>query len=814
MSYGRQSNVVLVFDPTGRVLSLRRGPTDPWKPGYWNFPGGCREKRDKSAQEGAARELREESGIHIDPRHLNWAFSFRKFPGLVNVFWVKLPHRPRVSHPDREHDAHQWSWLWEIPQPAIHQIQYIVEQVTGKTWNLAPVGSTPSDLGSLYGTTRTGETLSGGRSMSARWNKSDYLAYWPKYQPFPYALKRGRRPVPNVNSVDWPQAQFAPMYLPPGSPSFQPYSYRKNDVPLTAQELHYTVTNYGPYRQSGVGRGGDLARLPLGYGAAMRNPRRLCPPYTPQQGSVQFSTGDRDYEASSYFPPQTGINTVLPSGDHASRGLGKAKLRKVGRLIRHLKAKSRRTGKQKRQLAQLMFLRRALRAELGIASPGKSAAKHRRSKAKAVARGRFRTARERRGRKRTRNKVKDLVTQQALAVEAAGVASAPSLALPMTVTQYGLKAPVVRQGWISTATTIASGIPSTTPAAPPPSNMSLPTTSLTTGLDFGDGFAYELAPLQAAAPYYGGYGGLALENPWWKPKKKKAKRKKKKYRGEKHDLLSRTYGLAGRKARRVRSAKKLHRGDISPQKHVALLKKQLYALLTKKPFFGFGKKKIVTERSLSASKRKRYASFVSQLRGLGYTLQRARKGRLPKLKRAAEARARGATLEDRDVHGRPADLTYIGPKVDLRSDARARIAAQRQEYSRWGIDVSRPSAAAVRTYIGPKMAAVRDVHGRPADRDVHGRPEERAVHGRPEDEPLTVHASDLWGNLGGLEYESEPLGGLEYESRDNGCGCDGEARRNISIPTSDAGIGGAALLTMAVFTGVALYMVKPEVFIA
>ena len=106
----------------------------------------------------------------------------------------------------------------------------------------------------------------------SKWNESDYLASWPKYQPFPYAIRRGMRPVPNVNSVDWPQAQFAPPYLAPGEPSFQAYSYLKNDVPLASQQPRYTTTNHGPHRRSGVGPGGDNAALP---GTTMRqNPSR------------------------------------------------------------------------------------------------------------------------------------------------------------------------------------------------------------------------------------------------------------------------------------------------------------------------------------------------------------------------------------------------------------------------------------------------------------------------------------------------------------------------------------------------------------
>lgn len=57
------------------------------------------------------------------------------------------------------------------------------------------------------------------------WKKDEYLAHWPGAIPYPYAISRSSRPVPNRSSVDWPQAQWAPLYLQPGSPSVQPYRY-------------------------------------------------------------------------------------------------------------------------------------------------------------------------------------------------------------------------------------------------------------------------------------------------------------------------------------------------------------------------------------------------------------------------------------------------------------------------------------------------------------------------------------------------------------------------------------------------------------
>ena len=106
MSY-RLSNIVIPIDPSGCVLLLRRGPSDPWMPGFWNFPGGGQEESDRSSAHGAARELAEESGIALTPDQLTWWFSYRA-DGLVNVFYVHLASRPPVTCPDGEHDRYGW----------------------------------------------------------------------------------------------------------------------------------------------------------------------------------------------------------------------------------------------------------------------------------------------------------------------------------------------------------------------------------------------------------------------------------------------------------------------------------------------------------------------------------------------------------------------------------------------------------------------------------------------------------------------------------------------------------------------------------
>lgn len=64
--------------------------------------------------------------------------------------------------------------------------------------------------------------------------------HWPTYLPFPTEIPRSTLPVPNSTAVNWPQSQFAPKYLPPGSASFQPYRYAPNG-PLSRFEPAYRI---------------------------------------------------------------------------------------------------------------------------------------------------------------------------------------------------------------------------------------------------------------------------------------------------------------------------------------------------------------------------------------------------------------------------------------------------------------------------------------------------------------------------------------------------------------------------------------------
>ena len=141
--------------------------------------------------------------------------------------------------------------------------------------------------------------------MSQSW-PSKYRR-WPQYLSYPTPLQRSARPVPNSTAVNWPQSQFAPKYLPPGSASYQPYSYLRQAVPLTSIEPKMT---------------------------------HVIPP-TFAYGSTMFATAN-----PSIHPLHRKLVAALP---YTKR----AKIKRLEAKIRRLSRKSKKTLTEHNQLARL-----------------------------------------------------------------------------------------------------------------------------------------------------------------------------------------------------------------------------------------------------------------------------------------------------------------------------------------------------------------------------------------------------------------------------------------------------------------------------
>ncbi|KAA8651239.1 hypothetical protein EYZ11_009588 [Aspergillus tanneri] len=84
------------YSNSARVLLLQRSMSDSYG-GYWEGPGGLCERTDASILEGAAREVREETGLHVS-----------HFVELVSVDqWVR-------SKPDRVYHVAKFTFLLDV----------------------------------------------------------------------------------------------------------------------------------------------------------------------------------------------------------------------------------------------------------------------------------------------------------------------------------------------------------------------------------------------------------------------------------------------------------------------------------------------------------------------------------------------------------------------------------------------------------------------------------------------------------------------------------------------------------------------------
>lgn len=112
-----------------KILLIRRG-NYPYK-NYWCLPGGFMEKTDEDLNFGAQRELKEETGIDIDPKYFRqiktYGHNFDPRMKIVDVaFSVRVSKKDmdKVKGLDDACDA-RWFQIDELPKLAFHHEQII-----------------------------------------------------------------------------------------------------------------------------------------------------------------------------------------------------------------------------------------------------------------------------------------------------------------------------------------------------------------------------------------------------------------------------------------------------------------------------------------------------------------------------------------------------------------------------------------------------------------------------------------------------------------------------------------------------------------
>jgi len=123
--------IVACLDDKGRFLVIRRSNIDH-RGGQWTIPGGHIDEEDGSIEEGAIRELKEETGLTCsvsdlkylgEPKPQKYYFLTRKWSGDINV---DIPN-PKTG--EIEHDDYKWATIYEIKELEGNEIPiYLLEK--------------------------------------------------------------------------------------------------------------------------------------------------------------------------------------------------------------------------------------------------------------------------------------------------------------------------------------------------------------------------------------------------------------------------------------------------------------------------------------------------------------------------------------------------------------------------------------------------------------------------------------------------------------------------------------------------------------
>lgn len=135
--------IIETKEPERCFLLLRRAshPNDPWS-GHFSFPGGRREKSDKSLMATCIRETREETGIHLREENLQQTLApepaGRNYntPLLVQPYLFTIKTKPKLTIDTREIQRGIWLRAKQFQEASLHQE---LEMIPGKYFAVFPI---------------------------------------------------------------------------------------------------------------------------------------------------------------------------------------------------------------------------------------------------------------------------------------------------------------------------------------------------------------------------------------------------------------------------------------------------------------------------------------------------------------------------------------------------------------------------------------------------------------------------------------------------------------------------------------------------
>ena len=97
----------VIADRRGRLLLLRRPAASEYNPERWEFPGG-RIERGEGVRDALVREVREETGLAVEPGRLLGAGEQERSEGRVVHLVLNSSAPDGEIVLSEEHDAYRW----------------------------------------------------------------------------------------------------------------------------------------------------------------------------------------------------------------------------------------------------------------------------------------------------------------------------------------------------------------------------------------------------------------------------------------------------------------------------------------------------------------------------------------------------------------------------------------------------------------------------------------------------------------------------------------------------------------------------------
>ena len=169
---------ILFVAPSGKVLLLKRSPTDDYRAGEWGLPGGKAETGEE-AEDAARREAKEEVGDHVPSRldELLKQKTPKQWDHVTYLARVPEEFEPTLSE---EHTAHVWAMPGELPEPRHSAIDDLCRKMKER------LAADANSEGKLSATTR--EDI--GREGSERREEMPQSAFLGPDRTYPVKEKR------------------------------------------------------------------------------------------------------------------------------------------------------------------------------------------------------------------------------------------------------------------------------------------------------------------------------------------------------------------------------------------------------------------------------------------------------------------------------------------------------------------------------------------------------------------------------------------------------------------------------------------------